>query len=124
MTLTNDMLALCAAIDAGDHSVIPILADCLEDLDDPAAAGLREIISLGLRPTGRSGESTWCERRRKPCGPGPKIQYATVCTYPGFPPRLLELAHRRSTRRWREVGKYHTSISTAYLALAEAIAHG
>lgn len=122
MTLTNDMVAMCAAIDAGDHSVVPILADCLEDLGDPATAGLREIISLGLRPTGRSGESVWFKKQRKSWSPGPRLQYATVCTYPGFPPQLLELAHRRDTRLWRDVGKYHISISAAYLALAEAIA--
>lgn len=41
--LSTDALALCAAIDAGDDSALPILADCLEEAGDPRASGLRLI---------------------------------------------------------------------------------
>ena len=38
---TPDVLALCQAIDEGDDSALPALADALEEMDDPRAAGLR-----------------------------------------------------------------------------------
>lgn len=49
-TLESAITGLCLAIDEGDDTLLPILADALEDADDPRAAGLREIIRLRKRP--------------------------------------------------------------------------
>lgn len=40
-TTTQTITDLCALIDAGDDSLLPILADALEDAGDGRAAGLR-----------------------------------------------------------------------------------
>lgn len=51
MTATEHTIAsLRAAIDAGDYSVLPILADALEDNGDTRAVGLRECIRREKRP--------------------------------------------------------------------------
>ena len=41
----RDQAALCATIDAGDDSALPILADALEEASDPRAAGLRRLVA-------------------------------------------------------------------------------
>ena len=41
--LARALVECTAAIDAGDDSVLPILADVLEELQDPRAAGLRRL---------------------------------------------------------------------------------
>jgi hypothetical protein len=40
-SLTRDLQALYAALDSGDDSVLPILADALEESGDPLAASMR-----------------------------------------------------------------------------------
>jgi hypothetical protein len=40
ITLTPDIAALCAALDDGDDSALPILADALEEADPVEAAGI------------------------------------------------------------------------------------
>ena len=42
-TMTTEITHLLAALDAGDDSVLPILADALEEAGDPRAAGLRRV---------------------------------------------------------------------------------
>lgn len=42
-TTDHDLVALCAAIDAGDDSALPVLADLLEERGDPRAVGLRRF---------------------------------------------------------------------------------
>ncbi len=46
-TMTADFAALCAAIDQGDDSALPVLADLLEEQIDPRAAGLRRLWAHG-----------------------------------------------------------------------------
>ena len=43
-TTTEDITRLCAAIDGGDDSALPILADALEEAGDPRAPGLRRAV--------------------------------------------------------------------------------
>jgi hypothetical protein len=40
----TDTGRLCAAIDAGDDSALPALADALEEAGDPRADGLRHVL--------------------------------------------------------------------------------
>lgn len=48
MTITLSIIdAFCAAIDAGDDSLLPILADLLEETGDARAAGLRAVCCAG-----------------------------------------------------------------------------
>lgn len=49
--------ALCAALDAGDDTALPILADALEEADSPLSAGLR-AIPPDARPL-HSLDRTW-----------------------------------------------------------------
>lgn len=46
----TDYLALTKVLDLGDDSVLPVLADWLEDHNDPRARGLRRIIEEGKTP--------------------------------------------------------------------------
>lgn len=41
----TDIEALFAAIDGGDDSALPPLADALEEAGDPRAAGVRELLA-------------------------------------------------------------------------------
>lgn len=53
--ITTDHTALLAAIDAGDDSALPTLADLLEERGEVRAAGLRSLIGSGRQP-GRYSE--------------------------------------------------------------------
>jgi hypothetical protein len=48
MTTALDIAALMQAIDDGDDSALPILADALDEAGDPRAAGLRRIPWIAL----------------------------------------------------------------------------
>lgn len=56
MTATQDIAALCAAIDAGDDTAVSPLADAMEEAGDPRAAGLRLRHRSELK---RSPKGTW-----------------------------------------------------------------
>lgn len=56
MTTTDTITSLCAAIDAGDDSLLPLLADALED-----AGRSREAEGLRLIEDGGGRAWTWRE---------------------------------------------------------------
>ena len=62
-TLPRHVAGLLAAVDAGDDAVIPVLADALEEMNDPRAAGLRQImtIGIGIIQTAPGGACVWTE---------------------------------------------------------------
>jgi hypothetical protein len=117
MPTLTDRTALLAALDAGDDSVILILADCLEEECDPLAAGLRMVT--GHRPLPQSGMNTAVAPRwlwvsdSDPDTP----RFMTDCRLPQdiigrLPsPAGLNTEHRR----------YFRTRSAAYLALAQAL---
>jgi len=54
MTTTDTTYAsLCSAIDDGDDTALPALADWLEERGDPRAEGMRLITGLSAMPTER-----------------------------------------------------------------------
>lgn len=67
-TMTPTIAALCAALDAGDDPVLPILADALEEAGDPRAAGLRRCV--GRSPARMGGGLWWIWTPTPVPGPG------------------------------------------------------
>lgn len=71
MTTTDTVRRLCAALDAGDDAVLPILADALEDAgEDVLAAGLRLVCVpwSGCRKRPRHVRGSWgwrCDPRKR-----------------------------------------------------------
>jgi len=60
LAATSDIARLRALVDEGDDSVLPILADALEEAGDARAAGLRSAIARGYAPCPRwDGEWSW-----------------------------------------------------------------
>lgn len=119
-TLTFDALALCAAIDGGDDTALPILADWLEEAGDARAAGMRlagrHRPQLLHPPFLRSASDLYCwlppderpDRNLLPCVL-PAHVYARL-----MPPATSRLSHRVLARAY-------PTRSAAFLALAEAL---
>ena len=63
LTLTPDVLALVAAIDGGDHTALPTLADALEEAGDPRADGLRVV---DIDAVVDDGGVAWIDAHRHP----------------------------------------------------------
>jgi hypothetical protein len=59
ITLTTDLIALRAAIDAGDDSALGPLADLLAEWGDPLAEGLRRLLAGGYRLPADGGLPYW-----------------------------------------------------------------
>ncbi len=124
MTTIHDIAALCAAIDDGDDSALPILADALEEAGDPRAGGLRKCPPLfrwdmdGMfgwwylpflvenYPEDRFG---WSEH-------SVTAEQAEALRLAGHPPYQATTGETTCVRCWR-------TYSAAYLALAEVLAH-
>lgn len=120
MSITPDITALCAALDAGDDSALGPLADALEEAGDPRAAGMPPAIDAwrDTRPDWNDGpdETRWgwweeCDDSHA----GGWAQYA-ILTRSEF----AALPGQESRPHW----KGYPSRSAAYLALAEALAKG
>lgn len=117
---TTDMAALCAVIDAGDDSALPILADLLEETGDPRAAGLRRLGRLRRKAT----PYRVAETRSSDAGCwgwGPTSHPDAVRHGYAVPIRVF----RRLTTSlgWgSRTYRAHSSRSAAYLALAAALA--
>ena len=50
MVETEDLIFLIRAVNTGDYSVLPIIADCLEEQGNSWHIGLRQVILLGKIP--------------------------------------------------------------------------
>ncbi len=119
--LSPDALALCADIDGGDDSALPILADELEICSDPRAAGLRELIGKPFLPGGalpRPGPS-WAY-------PGEWYWEQGYAHFGG--PRLpggvwLRLEGGRRPEKYN-TSVYYPAPAAAYLDLAQALIGG
>ena len=115
MTMADTIAALRAAIDAGDDSALPILADAMEEAGEGRlAAGLRHVRDSCYRPYGSQGGWSWYytdpgESRRGP---------------PGWPPlHGYEVDLWGLARRWMwGWSPHYPTRSAAFLALAEALA--
>jgi hypothetical protein len=113
----SDLAALRAAIDAGDDSALLPLADALEEMSDPRAAGLR----TNHRPLQCDGHVRWEGTGLTVLGDydGPYLPRAlidamgagTLC------PDGASAADPAAWWHWREF----SSRSAAFLALAEAL---
>jgi len=113
-TMTSDFLALCAAIDAGDDSALPALADWLEEAGDPRAAGLRRFahrpaLEIDAQPCRMAGLWAW---------------HILSDEYVGCLAREVFLRLRKAGHGVQWAGKraLYPTRSAAYLALAEALA--
>lgn len=110
-TLDDTIRGLCAALDAGDDRVLPILADALEDAGDGRAAGLRGDLPRPVLSTGH-GRAYWVWwRRDAPCRPNQGVI------------RVATFFHLRGMVRWNFGAgwAYYDTRSAAYLALAAAL---
>ena len=115
----SDISALCAAIDAGDDSALPALADALEEASrESDAQSLRHAIRHGRRPLrnhgGREGYSWVC------WSSGWTNQTWGMCPWHLWPERFNplqggELVEPHMDARFRA----YQSRSAAYLALTE-----
>ncbi len=116
-----DAVALRTAIDQGDDSAMPALADLLEEVGDPRADGLRRVLQRMRCPYGVGGsvEAGWTRTAR-------------VADDGGWSGFLLDaipadtFARLPSGRRVRtEIDRVgFLSRSAAFLALAEVLADG
>jgi hypothetical protein len=122
MTMTPDVLALCAAIDDPDcigedrAMALSALADALEEADDASSGGLRQIINFDCRPwpipqhPARAGYLwAWFEGPHGFSGLAPE----TFASLKGDARPRLATAQPH---------KWFTSRHAAFLALAEALA--
>lgn len=114
---TPDALSLLAAIDAGDCSALPILADALEEAGDARTAGLlrlvgaREPFSVGV---GRGPEPyAWYEGRDDLADRQPSY-YLPCLLFRQLPPSECQLGPGAE-------GRYYRTRSAAFLALALAL---
>lgn len=142
VTHTDTIAGLCAALDAGDDAVLPILADALEEAgEDGLAAGLRPRKAYGILWAIRDfipaaghhprGEPEWLIL-------DPRSVYSTdlgrACVGVGTYLRLSRLTPRRGRNRTRTHlavlpdgtletvrGIAYPTRSAAYLALAAAL---
>ncbi len=113
-TLSRDIAHLMAAIDAGDDTALPALADALEEAGSPMAEGLREAVTTAAV---------------SPAGPAPYSWHALASVARGrtVGERLLatlpEDWHDRMRARHGNVANWsgYPTRSAAYLALAEAL---
>lgn len=113
MPTNRDITALRAAIDQGDDTVLPFLADALEDAGDPRTAGLRRALRLGFKP--EAGWGHWrVSRNARPKRAQGRVSYEEFA-------RLREGdLHTVGAAMWREF----PTRSAAYLALADALVGG
>jgi hypothetical protein len=100
--------ALLAAIDAGDDGALPILADALEEADDPLVAGARLIGDA--RPWAGHEVFAWLRWIPSP----------NSCPSGGFVSQHVFDRLRGQKRRTANYVYYHTR-SAAYLALARTL---
>jgi hypothetical protein len=113
MTATDTLAALCAALDAGDDSVLPVLADALDDADDPAAGGLRRVGARRPRHWTSLGQQEyhWYSDRRGE-GSADEVAHETFV--------LLLPPGERDGASYTKAG--YPTRSAALLALAVALA--
>jgi hypothetical protein len=104
------VLALCSAIDAGDDSALPILADALEEAGDPRADGVRLVVAGRYEPA-RNGVGCYWTEFDDEAGAIPAALFG----------RAIRL---RLHRVWTGSTLHYDDRSAAYLALAEALADG
>ena len=120
MTVTQDYAALCNAIDDGDDSALPILADWLEEQGDRRAEWLRILIEDGKMPSrinSLDGMGNWetiysWQFRQLEVSQDPRHY---VGCYKGLCKTLLS----RFSDQW---ATSHQSRSAAYLDIAQYLA--
>ncbi len=123
MTTTDatDLARLLAALDDGDDSMLPIVADLLEEAGDQRAVGLRRVAGwhayTGFQP----------HLREAPVAGEPRI-WGWIPNLPGnekYAYGLLKPAvfSRLRDNVWPGIpeGRYYPTRSAAYLALAAAL---
>ncbi len=117
--LALDIAALCAAIDAGDDAVLPILADALEEAGDALAVGLR----LAAEYAGLLGCND-PDSRRQPEWGWYDIDFADSSTEDALWCRLWHAAPCHILGSEGDASMtLHPTRSLAFLALAEALSH-
>jgi hypothetical protein len=125
MTATDTIAALCRAVDKGDGSVLPILADALADDDDPRAEGLREAAAHAV-PRSDYGRWTWQESVSSDPAAWHEVRNEVV---PAAVYARLSGGRVRNRRSyvgrngWVVANRNYRSRSAAYLALAEALSY-
>lgn len=109
---TDDLLALTAAIDAGDDACLPLLADLLEERGDPRAAGLR--LSFFRSPSTVKG----------PLHPSVEARHGWQAgaghSHSIHHDLAVMLDRHTAPDRWGD-WRLYGSRSAAYLAIAEAL---
>lgn len=118
MVTAHDIAALCAAIDAGDDSALPVLADALEEAGDGRAKGLRDILWYGdimpIRRNGLYAETLWAWEPTR--GRGPHLPHRVRRSWFDRLPPL------NAPGRVQAPAMTYPTRSAAYLALAAALA--
>ena len=124
-TMTPDIIALCAALDAGDNSVLPILADALEEAGDARADGIRLCVDRQpYRVFARSGRGMevialwqWVEySRHDEFRAGSSVPAAAFKNLKDGKSMNAQVTRKRVSKR---LG--YPTRSAAYLALATAL---
>lgn len=109
---TPDALALLRALDEEDDGVLPILADMLEEANDPRAAGFR--LASAYNPDRYVGDSGW-EGNSHLWWVGETL-YRGACVPEPAASRL-----RGRVPDWNSSQRAYPSRSAAFLDLAEAL---
>lgn len=119
VTMTPDILALCAAIDAGDDTALLALADALEEAGDPRAAGLRSVGDRWPADI-RYGGPAWAFWGGSP---SPSRDNAWHDSHlPAWQiGRMLRAVGHAGEAMHTGVGVRYPTLSAAFLALAEAL---
>jgi len=124
MTTALDIAALCAAIDAGDDGVLPILADALEEAQDARAAGLRLVgdrrpsLSFGGRVGAITEGAAWNKAPRGARAGGSEVTEGLYRRIRGQ--QAHEYEHVKSIKG--DLSRLHFATrSAAFLALAQAL---
>lgn len=114
MKIATDIDALCAAIDAGDDSALPILADALEEAGDARHAGLRRVPLTPRKEC--DGRYVWWADHRG-------TDWDTRIVRDAIPRAVWERLEggEETCRNHSPPGMSFPTRSAAYLALAEAL---
>jgi len=121
MTHTADLNRLLAALDAGDDSVLPVLADLLEEQGDRRAAGLRRLPAAPSGLPGRQAHFVKLTARMEEIRAADATAW-TQALRPDLFTALTGATHCTCGKgtEWADF----PSRSAAFLALAEALAAG
>jgi hypothetical protein len=114
MTIADDIEALCCAIDTGDDTCLPILADAMEEAGDARTRGMRSVcvVHPAKQPLLLCG--WWCWEKQNPRRDF-LFHHLIARDFDRLPPR--EAVGRKGA-----TAMAYATRSAAFLALAEALA--